>query len=70
MMDLDQKLGKLSDRELILFVIGETRHISRKLDSHIDYHAKQDDRHWRIYLILFGVSVTTIAGLAVTLLVN
>ena len=67
-MDIDKKLGDMSERELIVFVIGETRHISRKLDNHIDYHAKQDERHWKLFLGLLLTSITVISGVLIAVL--
>ena len=67
-MDLDKKLGEMSDRELILFVIGETRCISRKLDGHLTYHDKQDDRHWKLFLGLLLTSITVISGVLIAVL--
>ena len=61
------KLGDMSDRQLILFNIGETREIKKLLTNHLHTHEVADERRWKMYLILFGVFVTTIAGLFVTL---
>jgi len=62
------KLKDMTDRELLLFNIGETRSIKKLLNNHLAHHEKQDERRWKIYLILFGVFATTVAGLFVTLL--
>ena len=62
------KLGDMSDRQLILFNIGETMEIKKLLTNHLHTHEVADERRWKMYLILFGVFVTTIAGLLVTLI--
>ena len=69
------KLGDMTDRELILFVIGDVRSVQKDITcvkkavtNHLSHHEKQDERRWKMYLILFGVFVTTVAGLFVTLI--
>jgi len=69
------KLGDMTDRELILFVIGDVRSVQKDITcvkkavtNHLAHHEKQDERRWKMYLILFGVFVTTVAGLFVTLI--
>ena len=67
-MDLDQKLGCMSERELILFVIGEQRCIKKTLDGHLVYHAKQDDRHWKLFLGLLLTTITVVSGVLIAVL--
>lgn len=68
-MEIFDKLKNLSDRELMLFNIGETRIIKKLLTNHLHAHEIADNRRWKIYLILFGVFITTVAGVIVALLV-
>ena len=44
------QLKDMSDRELILFNIGETRRNTKLLNNHIAHHEKQDDRRWKLYV--------------------
>lgn len=67
-MDVDKRLGDMSDRELIIFLIGDVRAIKNKLDGHIDYHSKQDERHWKLFLGLLLTSITVISGVLVAVL--
>ena len=67
-MEIDQKLGKMSERELIIFVIGETRHIKNKLDGHLTYHDKQDSRHWKLFLGLLLTTITVVSGVLIAVL--
>lgn len=65
---MGQKLGDMSDRELIIFVIGETRAIRNKMDDHIEYHSKQDERHWKLFLGLLLTSITVVGGVLIAVL--
>ena len=67
-MDANKRLGDMSDRELIIFLIGDVRAIKNKLDGHIDYHAKQDERHWKLFLGLLLTSITVIGGVLIAVL--
>lgn len=67
-MNVDQKLGDMNERELILFIIGEQRSIKKTLDGHLVYHARQDDRHWKLFLGLLLTSITVIAGVLIAVL--
>jgi len=65
----------MSDRDLILFSISEigcvktvVKELATKIKDHLEYHKTQDERRWRVYLVLLGVFATTIAGLLVTVL--
>ena len=68
------KLGDMTDRQLIVFNIGETRLVRKSLDNHLYTHIeqtkKQEDRRWKIYLILFGAFCTTISGFVIALLIK
>jgi len=61
------KLGDMSDRELLLFNIGETRRNTKLLDNHIAHHQKQDDRRFKIYAGLLLVFVAMAGSLFITL---
>ena len=67
-MDVDQKLGKMNSRELIIFLIGDVRAIKRTLDGHLAYHEKQDSRHWKLFLGLLLTSITVVSGVLVAVL--
>jgi len=67
-MDIDKKLGDMTERELIIFVIGETRSIKKTLCSHLTYHEKQDERHWKLFLGLLLTSITVVSGILVAVL--
>jgi hypothetical protein len=55
------KLGDMTDRELILFAIGEVRACKKLLSNHLHHHEKQDDRRWklRVALVIAGISAAT-----------
>lgn len=65
-----KKLGEMDTRELVLFNIGETRSVKKCLTNHLAHHEKQDDRRWKIYLVLLGIIGTTIGGLVIALLAS
>lgn len=67
-MDMDQKLGNMSDRELIIFIIGEVRAIKKTQDGHLNYHDKQDSRHWKIFLALLITSITVTSSVLLAVL--
>jgi len=67
-MEVDQKLGKMSEHELILFVIGEQRSIKKTLEGHLVYHEKQDDRHWKLFLGLLLTTITVVGGVLIAVL--
>ena len=67
-MELDQRLGKMSDRELIIFLIGDVRHVSNKLDTHLVYHKEQDMRHWKVFVGLLLTTITIIGGVCIAVL--
>lgn len=68
-MDFFDKIKNLSDRELLLFNIGETRSVKKLLTNHLHTHDVSDARRWKIYLMLFTVFVTATVGVAVALLI-
>lgn len=57
----------MSDRELILFNIGETRCIKKLLTNHLAHHEKQDDRRWKLYAGLLIAFVAIVGSLFVAL---
>lgn len=59
----ERKLKDLSDHDLLIFIIGETRHIKKCLTNHLAHHEKHNDRLWRLLYIVVGVSLTAIVGL-------
>jgi hypothetical protein len=58
-----RKIKDMSDRDLIIFNIGETRGIKKLLTNHLRHHEKQDDRRWQIHKILLAAALTVIGGL-------
>lgn len=67
-MEIFDKLKNMTDRELLLFNIGETRSIRKLLTNHLHTHEVADARRWKIYLMLFGTFVATLVGVAVKVL--
>jgi len=67
-MDIDMKLKDMSDRELILFNIGETRSVKNLLNNHLAHHEKQDDRRWKMHLALLLAAITFSGSIIVTFL--
>ena len=63
-MEIFEKLKNMSDRELLLFNIGETRSVRKLLINHLHTHELADARRWKIYLMLFA----TFAAVAVKVL--
>ena len=61
------KLGNMSDRELLLFNIGETRRNTKLLDNHIAHHEKQDDRRWKLHAGLLIAFVAMAGSLFIAL---
>ncbi len=57
------KIKDMTERELMLFILGEVRSVKDLLTNHLHSHEISDERRWKVYLILFGVFVTTVAGL-------
>ena len=68
-MNFLDKVKNLTDRELLLFNIGETRSVRKLLTNHLHTHDVADVRRWKIYLMLFTVFVTTVVGVVVAFLV-
>lgn len=62
------KLGNMSDRELILFVVGEVRACKNLLSNHLAHHEKQDDRRWKLCVALVIAGIGTVIAVAVALL--
>lgn len=58
-----RQLKDMTDRDLIIFNIGETRRVRKLLTNHLAHHEKQDDRRWQIYKILLGAGLTVVGGL-------
>ncbi|KKN77891.1 hypothetical protein LCGC14_0356280 [marine sediment metagenome] len=59
-----KQLKDMTDRDLIIFNIGETRGIKKLLTNHLSHHEKQDDRRWQVYKILLAAVLTVIGGFA------
>ena len=62
------KLGDLTDRELILFVIGEVRACKKLLSNHLRHHEKQDDRRWKLSVALVFAAIGTVTAVVVAVL--
>ena len=62
------KLGNMTDRELILFVIGEVRACKNLLSNHLSHHEKQDDRRWKLNVALVIAGIGTITAVVVALI--
>ena len=62
------KLGDMTDRELILFVIGEVRGCKNLLSNHLAHHEKQDDRRWKLSVALVIAGIGTVTAVIVALL--
>ena len=62
------KLGNMSDRELILFVIGEVRACKNLLTNHLHHHEKEDDRRWKLRVALIIAGIGTVTAVVVALL--
>ena len=70
MMDCFNKPVKdMTDRDLILFNIGETRSIKTLLTNHLHTHEVADERRWKIYIGLF-LAFVAIAGSLVVAVVT
>jgi len=61
----DRRLQDLSDHDLLIFLIGDTRQIKKCLNNHLKHHEKANDRLWKFVYIVVGISLTTIVGLIV-----
>ena len=69
------KLGDMTDREIIIFTLGEVRG-NRKLltenktllSNHLAHHEKQDDRRWKLHLALVIAGIGTVTAIVVALL--
>ena len=61
------KLKDMTDRELILFSIGETRCIKKLLTNHLHSHEVADERRWKIYIGLFLAFVAITGSLFVAM---
>lgn len=55
------KLKDMTDRELLLFNIGETRRNTKLLNNHLAHHEKQDDRRYRLHAGLI-IAFVAMAG--------
>ena len=67
-MDANKRLGDMSDRELIIFLIGDVRAIRNKLDGHINYHKDQNNWHRKLFLGLLLTSITVVSGVLIAVL--
>lgn len=55
------KIKDMSDREILVFLIGEVRNIKRTLDNHL--------RHcWQVVVALIGIAGVAITSLLIALL--
>lgn len=57
------KIKDMSDRELIIFLLGEVRSIKRSLDNHLR-------RCWQIVVALIGIAGVAITSLLIALLMG
>ena len=55
------KLKDMTDRELLLFNIDETRRNTKLLNNHLTHHEKQDDRRYRLHAGLI-IAFVAMAG--------
>ena len=55
----------MTTRELVLVCINETRGVKKVVTEHIAYHAKQDDRRFKVHLALF-VAAIMLSGTVIT----
>ena len=62
------KLKDMTDRELIIFNIGEVRVCKNLLSNHLRHHEKQDNRRWQLNIALIIAGIGTVTAVIVTLL--
>ena len=62
------KFGDMTDRQLIVFVIGEVRACKKLLSNHLSHHEKQDDRHWKLSIALVIAGIGAVTAVVVALL--
>ena len=69
------KLGNMTEKELIIFLIGEVRackksigHNTRLLSNHLHHHEKQDDRRWKLNVALVIAGISSVTAVVVALL--
>lgn len=72
-MGIEESFGKMSDRELLLLLVGEVRCIGANLAGHLTYHSEQnktrDDRRWKLCLGLLLTAITVTGVLLTAILV-
>lgn len=56
-----KKLDNLTDRELIMFLLGEVRGIKKALDNHLKHV-------WQVVVALIGIAGVAITSLLIALL--
>lgn len=62
------KLGDMTDREIIIYMLGEIRACKKLLTNHLAHHEKQDDRRWKLHVALAIAGIGTITTIALVLL--
>jgi hypothetical protein len=58
-----KKLNDMSDREILIWMMGEVRCIRGILTNHLHHHELQDNRRWKLYIGLLVVGGGIIAAL-------
>ncbi len=59
------KIENMTEREILIWIMGELRGVKKLLSNHLQHHEKQDDRRWKLYI---GLLITVIGGVVVALL--
>lgn len=59
------KVNDMTDREILIWIMGELRGVKKLLTNHLAHHEKQDDRRWKLYI---GLLIAVIGGVVVALL--
>jgi hypothetical protein len=73
------KIGNMTDRELIVWIVGEVRSNKKVLlgeirqnraliSNHLSYHEKQGNRQWKLYLGLLLATISVSGSIIVAFL--
>lgn len=62
------KLGNMTEREIIIYILGEVRACKKLLTNHLRHHEKQDNRRWKLSVALIIAGIGTITAVVVALL--
>jgi hypothetical protein len=63
-----KELKDMSDRDILIWMMGELRHVKKVLTNHLAHHEKQDDRRWKLYVGILLAIITVAGGVAAALL--